>query len=116
MLRLESRVACLMCDFPRELALLEEARALCERYKLETACAFGEPAHAGALARNGELSAARRFMATWAPSTSEDEESPLNGFRNLARMEVALLEERYSAATKAGSRPSGSVAPPETPC
>lgn len=104
MLRLESRVACLMCDFPRELALLEEARALCERYQLDTACAFGEPAHAGALARNGELSAARNLIATWAPSTREQEESPLTGFRNLARMEVALLEERYSAATTSGRR------------
>ncbi len=102
-LQVESRVAYWQLQFARELALLEDADALCREHDLTTTQQFMQPALAGAYVHCGERRAADRIMAGWA-SDGEGATSPLECFRNMVRVDVALLDERYDDAWRAATK------------
>ncbi len=95
-LQVESRVAYMQQQFPRELALLEDADAICREYDLTTARLFLEPALAGALVHCGELTAARGILREWPDATGGS--SPLDGMRNMMRVDLALLDGDHDLA------------------
>jgi len=96
-LQLESRLAHLRGQFPRELAALREADALCEAFDLRTARIFAEPNLAAALARCGEWDEAGELVARWRRADGDDR-SLLEGYRNMARLEMALLAGEHGRA------------------
>lgn len=97
MLRVEAELAAHTQRYPRALELLTDAHALCDEFGWDLARAFTEPALAVAQARTGDLRRAHELMNTW-PREEKPLAGPLRGERNLARMRVALLEERFADA------------------
>jgi hypothetical protein len=101
MLRIEAAIASQRQQYGRALALLRDAYALSDG--AEMAQAYTEPALAVAYARADEPEAAHAIIARWPrPRSPAVLRSPLEGSRSLGRMEVALLEERWPAAMRAG--------------
>ncbi len=102
-LQLESRLAHLQCQYARELAALQEAAALCEAFELRAAHTFVEPNLAAAFIRCGEVERANAIAAGWGDGV-ETPGSLLEGYRDMARLEMALLSGRQGRAERIGRR------------
>jgi hypothetical protein len=103
MLRFEARLSAFRHQYPRALALMEDAWALGERFGLEASRQFMEPNLASARAYCDDFEAAEAMAARW-PEDSGAERSPIAGFRSRCRMEMALLQGRYDEAYRYGLR------------
>jgi hypothetical protein len=102
MLRVEAHVAAHAQRCARALSLLEDAHALCDEYSLDLARAFTEPLLATVYARTGDVERAHAIADRWPQSEGVLAVGPLAGARNLARMRIALLEDRPKEALHYG--------------
>ena len=102
-LQCEARIAYFQQQYTRELAVLQDAWSLAGDSGLSAARMFIEPALAGAYVHCGEIDEARRIMDGWDPP-DEALSSPLQGIRDMVRVDVALLEGRSEDAWCAAGR------------
>jgi hypothetical protein len=98
----EARVASIRHHHARELALLEEALAICDDAGLGLERTYLEASHAIALVRAGELAAAKRILRSWPPPAGTMQ--ALDVYRDVARTEHALLTDDRRAADAAARR------------
>lgn len=89
--------------YGREESLTEEACSVARHYKLGMARMFAETALCVARARTGDLDGSRSLIRSW-PKPKASDTSPIAGYRNLARLDVALLEGEYGRAEQAARR------------
>jgi hypothetical protein len=99
----EARVEALRHRHGRERALLEEALAVCEDHDLDIERAYVEANLVVAMARSGDLRGAARIAKKW-PAGGAGGERALAAYRDVARMELAVLEGRYPDAEAAARR------------
>ncbi len=104
-LRAEARVASFRHQFDREVALLEEALAIADQHGLATARAYTEPLLAMACARVGDRDRAHALIRGWS-ATAISDPGP-QGYRDLAQLEIGLLDGEPARAWQAGRRALG---------
>lgn len=102
-LQCEARLAYFQQQYGRELAVLQDAWSLAGKSGLSAARMFIEPALTGAYVHCGEFEEALRIMEGWDPP-DEAMSSPLQGIRDMVRVDVALLEGRHEDAWSAAGR------------
>ena len=98
----EARVEALRHRHGRERALLEEALAVCEDHDLDIERAHVEANLVVAMARSGDLRGGARIAKKW-PAGGGGERA-LAAYRDVARMELAVLEGRYPETEAAARR------------
>ncbi|MBW2731493.1 MAG: hypothetical protein JRH20_03815 [Deltaproteobacteria bacterium] len=111
LLRVEAMLATHAQRHAHALELLNDAYALCDEFhgdevSEQLARAFTEPALVVAQARMGDLEGAHAVIDGW-PGEERLLTEPLDGERNLARMRVALLEERLADVRRYAQRAQG---------
>jgi len=99
-LQVESRMAYMQGQYTRELSLLQDADALCQRTDLQAARTFLEPALVGAQLHCGDHDRVRRALTAWGDA-DDAPTSPLECFRNMVRVDVHLLGGRFDQAERA---------------
>ena len=99
-LRAEARLAAFRHDYDREVMLLEEALAIARQHELAVARMFIEPLLAIAYARVGDAERASAITRRWDAARSREPEAP----RDLARLEIGLLDGDFANAWRAGQR------------
>jgi hypothetical protein len=97
LLRAEALVAAYANRHAEEVARLEDALALCEEHGLGEAALFAGIALAVAHARTGEIERARRW-ADALPPAPDVPQSTIDAYRDLARLEIAILDDRAADA------------------
>jgi len=102
-LQIEARLAYWQFQYGRELDLMRDAHAICVEHDLETARTYLEPGLAGAHVHCDEVDVAREIIARWAPA-EQTGVSPLEGFRDMMRVDLALLEQDADAARAIAQR------------
>ena len=102
-LQTEARVAHFRQQYPRQLALLQDAWELARSSDLRAARTFIEPGLAGAWLHCGERIEAEQLMHRW-ESPDQAAPSPLQGMRDMVRVDLALLDGRFDAAWRAATR------------
>jgi len=103
LLRTEAGTASFQNRFSEEVALVEEALALCAEHDLGLAHTYTEPSAVGARARAGDFRGAHALVRTW-PRRRREAKGPIEAFRDVAQLELAILEGRDDAAHRAGHR------------
>jgi hypothetical protein len=98
----EARVEALRHRHGRERTLLEEALAVCEDADLDIERAYVEANLVVAMARSGDLRGAARIARKW-PGGGGGERA-LAAYRDVARMELALLDGGYADSESAARR------------
>lgn len=102
--RTAATVAGYRCDYLRQIELLEQALRTADEQELAVAREGIETTLVVALAGAGDFAAARAIVEEWPPAPHAPAESTVEGYRNLARMDLALLEGEYDAAFHHGER------------
>lgn len=102
-LRTEAGMASFQKRYLVEEALVEEALALCIEHDLGVARAYTEPSVVAARARADNLAGARALLRTW-PRRRRDARGPIEAFRDVAALELAVLADQPRRALAAAGR------------
>lgn len=103
LLRTEAGIASFQNRFGEEVALVEEALALCAEHDMGLARTYTEPSAVGARARASNFRGARALAATW-PRRRREARGPIEAFRDVSQLELEILDGRPEAAERAGRR------------
>ncbi len=101
-LRTEAGMASFQQRYLVEEALVDEALALCIEHDLGIARVYTEASAVAARARADNLDRALALMATWPRRRTL--RGPIDAFRDVAALEVAMLSDRPRKARAAGMR------------
>ena len=106
LLAAEARIESVRHHHGREIALLEEAIAVCDEHELGLPRAYLEASKAIATARSGDVLTAARITRKWTSARAKRaiDDQALEVYRDVARAEVALLGGHHREADVAARR------------
>jgi hypothetical protein len=103
MLRVEAGLASFEHRYSAEEALVEEALAVCLEHEVGIAEVYTTSQLVGACARSGQLTRAREVSRDW-PRRRRAARGPIEAYRDVATLELALLSGRAGPARTAARR------------